>query len=54
MCHIYEYVTDGNMFIQLYASATVTYVYECHMSNLHMCKQYEIFTSYKIATRESI
>ena len=31
ICNTYEYVTD---MLQLYAYVTVTYVYECHMSNL--------------------
>ena len=37
--------------VQLYAYVTVTFVYECHMSNLTVCKHYEIFTSYKLQSK---
>ena len=34
ICHTYEYVNIFYIRVKLYASVTVTYVYECQMPNL--------------------
>ena len=46
-----SHIRIRNRFVLLYAYVIVTYAHECRMSNLHMCKEYEIFTSYKIAKK---